>query len=171
MQENNTLLNQESLLANDQIETLMAEKNDTTSLLNSPQETDTSSPNNEVEAEVARQQLIDEHNKRVMKSPEYQARVIYEQHITAAQQQGIYYRGFQKKAIYKQILRKAKKGRYDYLFDEEKQKRRAERMRAKFDKLNNPQVIHNVDELPAETQERLKEMVNEESWNDIKPKN
>ena len=57
------------------------------------------------------------------------------------------------------------------MFDEEKQKRRAERMRKKFDKLNNPQVLHDVNELSEETQQRLKEMVNEEPWNELKPKN
>ena len=178
MQENNSLLNQESLLSKDQLETLVNENsfdelidNNTTSLLNNPQEPDTSSPNNEIEAEVARQKLIDEHNKRVIKSPEYQAKVIFDQYIANAQSQGIYYTGPQKKAMYKQMIRKAKKGRYNYLFDEGAQQRKAEKMRKKFDKLNKPQVIHTVDEIPEEAQERLKEMVNEEAWHDIKPKN
>ncbi len=177
MPENNSLLNQESLLSKDQLETLVNENsfdelidNNTTSLLNNPQETDTSSPNNEIEAEVARQKLIEEHNQRVLKSPEYQARIIFEQHIANAISQGIYYTGPQRKSIYKQMLRKAQKGRYNYLFDEGAQQRKAEKMRKKFDKLNKPQVVHSADELSEETKARLQEMVNEEPWNDIKPK-
>ena len=57
------------------------------------------------------------------------------------------------------------------MFDPEKIEKRQERMRAKFDSMNAPVVKHTVDEIPDDVQERLKEMVNEEPWNELKPEN
>ena len=68
-------------------------------------------------------------------------------------------------------MRLAKNGKYDYMFDPEKIAKRQERMRAKFDSMNAPVVKHTVDEIPDDVQERLKEMVNEEPWNELKPEN
>lgn len=138
------------------------------SSLNSPQEI-SETPYEEVTPEDEKQKLITEHNTRIIKSPEYQAKIIFEQHIANAMAQGIYYTGSQKKTIYRQFLRKAKKGRYMSMFDEDAQRRRAEKMKAKFEKLNNPQVVHSVDEIPQEAQDRLLEMVNEEPWHELKP--
>ena len=138
------------------------------SLLNSPQEV-SEIPYEEVTPEDEKQKLITEHNTRIIKSPEYQAKIVFEQYIGNAIAQGIYYSGSQKKTIYRQILRKAKKGRYMSMFDEDAQRRKAEKMKAKFEKLKNPQVVHSVDEIPQETQDRLLEMVNEEPWHDLKP--
>lgn len=112
--------------------------------------------------------IVNEHNERVKKSPEFQARVLADQYISNAYQNGIYLTGPQKKHVYKKFLAKAKKGRFNYMFDEEKQRRKAERMQAKFTSLNKPQE-RSLEELSPETQERLKEMVNEEPWHDLKP--
>jgi len=105
-----------------------------------------------------KQRLIDEHNKRVMKSPEFKAQVMYDNYIRTC---GKILDGPTKRRLRKQFLRDAKKGKYDYLFDPEKIAKRQERERAKFEKLNKP-TIHSVDELDADTQETLKEMANME---------
>ena len=155
-------------LLNDQDTTLFDES--AASLLNSPQEI-SDLPYEDITTDDEKQKLITEHNTRVINSPEYQAKIVFEQYIANAISQGVYYSGSQKRSIYKQILRKAKKGRYKSMFDEDAQRRRAEKMKEKFDKLNNPQVIHTVDEIPQEAQDRLLEMVDEEPWHELKPEN
>lgn len=119
--------------------------------------------------EEEKQKIIEEHNERVRKSPEYQAQILANQYIANARNSGIYYNGAQRKGIYKKFLRQAKKGKFNYLFDEEKQRKRMERMQKKFDSLNNPTPVHSVDELPQEAKEKLLEMVDEEPWHDTKP--
>ena len=104
-------------------------------------------------------------------SAEYKANVVLLQYISQAQQSGRFISGHEKRMLYRKFLRLAKKGKYDYMFDPEKIAKRQERMKAKFDSLNAPIVKHTVDEIPDNVQERLKEMVNEEPWNELKPEN
>lgn len=112
--------------------------------------------------EQEKQRIIREHNERVMKSPEYRAQVVFENYVQTC---GRVLSGQEKRNLKRQFLRNAKKGMYDYLFDEEKAKKREERMRAKFEKMNKP-VIHTVDEIPEDVQKNLLDMV-DLSTNDI----
>ena len=116
-------------------------------------------------------ELVEAHNERVVKSAEYKANVVLLQYISQAQQSGRFISGHEKRMLYRKFLRLAKKGKYDYMFDPEKIAKRQERMKAKFDSLNAPIVKHTADEIPDDVQERLKEMVNEEPWNELKPEN
>ena len=45
--------------------------------------------------------------------------------------------GKDKRRLLREGLKNAKRGRYDYMFDEEKIRKREERQKEKFDKLNN----------------------------------
>lgn len=116
-------------------------------------------------------EIIEAHNERVEMSPEYKANIVLLQYISQSQQTGKFISGHEKRTLYRKFLRLAKKGKYDYMFDKEKIAKRQERMRAKFESLNAPIVKHSVEEIPDDVQERLKEMVNEEPWNDLKPEN
>lgn len=116
-------------------------------------------------------EIIESHNERVKMSPEYKANIVLLQYISQSQQTGKFISGHEKRTLYRKFLRLAKKGKYDYMFDKEKIAKRQERMRAKFESLNAPIVKHSVEEIPDDVQERLKEMVNEEPWNDLKPEN
>ena len=116
-------------------------------------------------------EIIEAHNERVAMSAEYKANIVLLQYVSQAQQSGRFISGHDKRMLYRKFLRLAKKGKYDYMFDPEKIAKRQERMRAKFDSLNAPAVKHTVDEIPDDVQERLKEMVNEEPWNELKPEN
>lgn len=120
----------------------------------------------DVAAKKAEQQrLIAEHNKRVMQSPEYKAIVVYNNFIKSA---SYIMTGPQKRKLYRECLRNAKKGKYDYLFDEEKIRKREERERAKFEKLNKP-VIHTADDVPDEMKERLQALAESDEWKTVKP--
>ena len=116
-------------------------------------------------------EIIEAHNERVETSPEYKANIVLLQYISQSQQSGKFISGHEKRTLYRKFLRLAKKGKYDYMFDKEKIAKRQERMRAKFESLNAPIVKHSVEEIPDDVQERLKEMVNEEPWNELKPEN
>lgn len=116
-------------------------------------------------------EIIEAHNERVEMSPEYKANIVLLQYISQSQQTGKFISGHEKRTLYRKFLRLAKKGKYDYMFDKEKIAKRQERMRAKFESLNAPIVKHSVEEIPDDVQERLKEMVNEEPWNELKPEN
>ena len=116
-------------------------------------------------------EIVEAHNERVVMSPEYKANIVLMQYMTQQRQAGKYITGHDKRMLYRKFLRLAKKGKYDYMFDPEKIAKRQERMKAKFDSLNAPIVKHTADEIPDDVQERLKEMVNEEPWNELKPEN
>ena len=116
-------------------------------------------------------EIIEAHNERVKMSPEYKANIVLLQYISQSQQAGNFISGHEKRTLYRKFLRLAKKGKYDYMFDKEKIAKRQERMRAKFESLNAPIIKHSVEEIPDDVQERLKEMVNEEPWNELKPEN
>lgn len=107
-----------------------------------------------VNSEEEQQHIIDEHNRRVMKSPEFQAEYMYQNYI---QNCGRILDGQTKRRIRKQFLRDAKKGRLNKYFDEEKIAQRRQREQEKFDRLNAP-VVHTVDDIPEDTQETLKKM-------------
>ena len=110
------------------------------------------------EAAAEQQRIIDEHNQRIMKSPEFKAQVMYENYLRTC---GRILDGPAKRRIRKQFLRDAKNGKFDYLFDPEKIAKRQAREQAKFDKLNKP-VIHKVEDIDEDAQATLKEMANME---------
>ena len=107
----------------------------------------------EVKKKQEEQRLIDEHNRRVRESPEFKAQVVFNQYV----QQNPYMSGKDKRRLLRECIKNAKKGRYDYLFDEEKIRKREERQKEKFDKLNKPK-IHSVEELSDETRATLEQM-------------
>ena len=110
------------------------------------------------EAAAEQQRIIDEHNQRIMKSPELKAQVMYENYLRTC---GRILDGPAKRRIRKQFLRDAKNGKFDYLFDPEKIAKRQAREQAKFDKLNKP-VIHKLEDIDEDAQATLKEMANME---------
>ena len=146
------------------LKSLLENPSNEESLLNTEYNTDTTLP-------LTDDELVEAHNERVAMSAEYKANVVLLQYISQAQQSGRFISGHEKRMLYRKFLRLAKKGKYDYMFDPEKIAKRQERMKAKFDSLNAPIVKHAVDEIPDNVQERLKEMVNEEPWNELKPEN
>ena len=146
------------------LKSLLENPSNEESLLNTEYNTDTTLP-------LTDDELVEAHNERVAMSAEYKANVVLLQYISQAQQSGRFISGHEKRTLYRKFLRLAKKGKYDYMFDQEKIAKRQERMKAKFDSLNAPIVKHTVDEIPDNVQERLKEMVNEEPWNELKPEN
>ena len=146
------------------LKSLLENPSNEESLLNTEYNTDTTLP-------LTDDELVEAHNERVAMSAEYKANVVLLQYISQAQQSGRFISGHEKRMLYRKFLRLAKKGKYDYMFDPEKIAKRQERMRAKFDSMNAPVVKHTVDEIPDNVQERLKEMVNEEPWNELKPEN
>ena len=148
----------------DSLKSLLENPSNEESLLNTEYNTDTTLP-------LTDDELVESHNERVAMSAEYKANVVLLQYISQAQQSGRFISGHEKRMLYRKFLRLAKKGKYDYMFDPEKIAKRQERMKAKFDSLNAPIVKHTVDEIPDKVQERLKEMVNEEPWNELKPEN
>lgn len=109
--------------------------------------------NEEIRKKQEEQRIIDEHNKRVRESPEFKAQVVFNQYT----QQNPYMSGKDKRRLLRECLKNAKKGKYDYLFDEEKIRKREERQKEKFDKLNKPKV-HTVEELSDETRATLEQM-------------
>ena len=146
------------------LKSLLENPSNEESLLNTEYNTDTTLP-------LTDDELVEAHNERVAMSAEYKANVVLLQYISQAQQSGRFISGHEKRMLYRKFLRFAKKGKYDYMFDPEKIAKRQERMKAKFESLNAPIVKHTVDEIPDNVQERLKEMVNEEPWNELKPEN
>ena len=154
----------ETVEETDNLKSLLVNPSNEESLLNTEYNTDTTLP-------LTDDELVEAHNERVAKSAEYKANVVLLQYISQAQQSGRFISGHEKRTLYRKFLRLAKKGKYDYMFDPEKIAKRQERMKAKFDSLNAPIVKHTVDEIPDNVQERLKEMVNEEPWNELKPEN
>lgn len=109
--------------------------------------------NEEIRKKQEEQRIIDEHNKCVRESPEFKAQVVFNQYV----QQNPYMSGKDKRRLLRECLKNAKKGKYDYLFDEEKIRKREERQKEKFDKLNKPKV-HTVEELSDETRATLEQM-------------
>lgn len=114
----------------------------------------------EVERKMEEQRIIDEHNRRVAQTPEFKAQVVFNSYL----QNNPYMSGPEKRRLRKECLRLAKKGRYDYLFDpekirkrEEREKLKAEKMKEKFDNLNKPKV-YTVDDLSDETRATLEIM-------------
>lgn len=110
------------------------------------------------EAKLEQQRIIDEHNRRVMQSPEFQAQVMYDNYLRTTP--GIF-DGKTKRRLRKQFLHEAKKGKFKRFFDEEMIAKRQQREQEKFDRLNAP-VVHSVDDIPEETQETLKKMADME---------
>lgn len=146
------------------VESLLVNPSNEETLLNTDYNGDTALP-------LTDDELIEAHNERVVMSAEYKANIVLLQYISQAQQSGRFISGHDKRMLYRKFLRLAKKGKYDYMFDPEKIAKRQERMKAKFESLNAPIVKHTVEEIPDDVQERLKEMVNEEPWNELKPEN
>ena len=150
------------------LKSLLENPSNEESLLNTEYNTDTTLP-------LTDDELVEAHNERVAMSAEYKANIILMQYVSQARDEGRFISGHDKRMLYKKFLRRAKKGKYDYMFDPEKIAKRQERMKAKskakFELLNSPIIKHTVEEIPDNVQERLKEMVNETPWNELKPEN
>ena len=76
--------------------------------------------NEEMEKKKEQQRIIDEHNRRVRETPEFKAQIVFNQYL----QSNPYLTGQQKRRLYRECLLNAKKGRYDYMFDPEKIRKR-----------------------------------------------
>ena len=108
------------------------------------------------------EEVIDAHNSEVMKNPEYQALYMYQNYIHEQESQGRYLSGKQKRAVRRDFLRKAKKGKFKHIFDEEFINRKIERSSKSFDDLNAPSTPKTVDDLSEDTKKELLEMEKQE---------
>lgn len=111
-----------------------------------------------VPTDQEKEKIMAQHDIRMLKSPDYQAFVMFQNYIRTCRRA---LSGKEKRNIYRDFLRKAKKGRYNHLFDPEIAKRREERSKAKFDAINAP-VPHSVVEIPENVQKEMLDM--EEKW-------
>ena len=168
MTENNFNVLNSTMEAVENVDDLLVNPSSEETLLNTDYNTDNT-------LALTDDELIETHNERVAMSAEYKANIILMQYVSQARDEGRFISGHDKKMLYKKFLRRAKKGKYDYMFDPEKIAKRHERMKAKskanFESLNSPIIKHTVEEIPDNVQERLKEMVNETPWNELKPEN
>ena len=114
------------------------------------------------------EEFINEHNEEISKSSEYRGMMMYNNYIHSQESQGTIFTGKQKRVLKRKFLRDAKKGKYDYIFDEEKIKRRQERAAKDFESLNKP-VKHSVNDLDDNVKDTLLDMENKEPWNELKP--
>ena len=69
-------------------------------------------------------------------SYEIQAQIVFNNYMNNANR---LMSGKEKRRLFRECLRNAKKGRYEYMFDKEKIAKKEERMRKNFEKLNKPQ--------------------------------
>lgn len=76
----------------------------------------------------------EEERRKLMQIPEVQAQIVYENYIKNTNR---ILSGKEKRTLRRECERNAKKGKYKYLFDEEMQKKREARAKAKFDALNS----------------------------------
>ena len=168
MTENNFDVLNSTMEAVDNVDDFLVNPSSEETLLNTDYNTDNT-------LALTDDELIETHNERVAMSAEYKANIILMQYVSQARDEGRFISGHDKRMLYKKFLRRAKKGKYDYMFDPEKIAKRQERMKAKskakFELLNSPIIKHTVEEIPDNVQERLKEMVNETPWNELKPEN
>lgn len=84
--------------------------------------------------ELAKRQKAEQPEKRKL-TPDEQAQIVFENYIRNTQR---FLSGKEKRHLLRECQRNAKKGRYEYMFDEEKQAKKRERMTQAFDKMNNP---------------------------------
>ena len=155
MTENNFDVLNSAMETVEDVESLLVNPSSEETLLNTDYSADSMLP-------LTDDEIVEAHNERVAMSAEYKANIVLLQYVSQMQQAGRFISGHDKRMLYR---------KYDYMFDPEKIAKRQERMRAKFDSMNAPVVKHTVDEIPDDVQERLKEMVNEEPWNELKPEN
>lgn len=66
---------------------------------------------------------------------EVQAQIVFDNYMNSANR---FMSGKEKRRLYRECLRNAKKGRYTYMFDPAKMQKRQERARQNFDKMNKP---------------------------------
>lgn len=90
---------------------------------------------NETGEELAKMQQFPEKKKL---TPEEQAQIVFENYIQNTQR---FLSGKEKRRLLRECQRNARKGRYEYLFDEEKQAKKRERAAQAFDKMNNPNKV------------------------------
>jgi len=76
----------------------------------------------------------EEYEKQMLKNPYVRAQIMYNNYINNSNR---VFSGKEKRTLKRKFVRDAMKGRFDHLFDEEKIKKREERERKKFEKLNN----------------------------------
>lgn len=67
---------------------------------------------------------------------EIQAQIVFNNYMNNANR---LMSGKEKRRLFRECLRNAKKGKYEYMFDKEKIAKKEERMRKNFEKLNKPQ--------------------------------
>lgn len=84
--------------------------------------------------ELAKRQKAEQPEKRKLTTDE-QAQIVFENYIRNTQR---LLSGKERRRLLRECQRNAKKGRYEYMFDEEKQAKKRERMAQAFDKMNNP---------------------------------
>jgi hypothetical protein len=84
--------------------------------------------------ELAKRQKAEQPEKRKL-TPDEQAQIVFENYIRNTQR---LLSGKEKRRLLRECQRNAKKGRYEYMFDEEKQAKKRERMAQAFNKMNNP---------------------------------
>lgn len=108
------------------------------------------------------EEMIDAHNTEIMKNPEYQGLYMYQNYIHEQESNGNFLSGKQKRSIRRDFLRKAKKGKFNHIFDQALIDKKIERSKKSFDELNAPTVQKSVDDLSEDTKAALLDMEKQE---------
>ena len=108
------------------------------------------------------EEMIDAHNAEIMKNPEYQGLYMYQNYIHEQEANGNYLSGKQKRAVRRDFLRKAKKGKFNHIFDQALIDKKIERSKKSFDELNAPTKQRTVDDLSEDTKAALLDMEKQE---------
>ena len=114
--------------------------------------------------ELARQYEEDQRRKgeQLVNTPEFKATVMFNNYVKSSPK---ILSGREKRTLFRECLRNAKKGRYDHIFDPDKLRAHAQKT---FEMHNKPKplVKPTVDDIPEDVQKSLLEMVDKEPWSD-----
>lgn len=100
--------------------------------------------------------------EQLVNTPEFKATVMFNNYVKSSPR---ILSGREKRTLFRECLRNAKKGRYDYIFDADRLRRHAQKT---FEMHNKAKVLTNptVDDIPKDVQETLLDMVDKEPWSD-----
>ena len=158
-----SLIDQQSLLNMGDNETM----SDTSVLTTEEGQTKSGTMSLDKEVERKKEEMAkrEELRRQFEKTPEYKAAVVFQNHVKSI---GRPMSGKELRALRRECLRNAKKGKYDKFFSKEYIERQAKRQQEKFAKMNKP-TVHTVEEIPEDAQKRMLEMMDEEPWHDSAP--
>lgn len=100
--------------------------------------------------------------EQLVNTPEFKATVMFNNYVKSSPR---ILSGREKRTLFRECLRNAKKGRYDYIFDADRLRRHAQKT---FELHNKAKALSNptVDDIPEDVQKTLLDMVDKEPWSD-----